>query len=348
MTVASPLHACARPALSAVAPCYNEAPGLPEFYRQLSAACRAAAGENYEIVLVNDGSKDGTGDLLRGLAAGDRRVVVVNLARNFGLQGALSAGLAQCTGERILVIEADLQDPPSLLAEMMARMDEGADVVYGQRRTRQGDTLFKKTATWLFYRQLRRLIDIDIPLDAGNFRLITRRVLDLLNAMPEQHRFFPGLVSWVGLKQVPVLYDRAPRFAGRSNQSLRKLLTLALDGFTGFSVLPLRIASYAGLLTGLIALAMLAYSIGSWLLNLAPPGWTSQTTIMLVIGSAQLVVLGIVGEYVGRLYMEAKRRPIYVIDSIVRQEAIGRPPSAETAVAESVPVRPELRRAVLD
>lgn len=336
MDLGSSLAPAARPALSAVAPCFNEALGLPEFYRQLTAACRAAAGESYEIVLVNDGSKDGTRDLLRGLAAGDPHVVVVNLTRNFGLQGALTAGLEQARGERILIIDADLQDPPSLLPEMMALMDEGADVVYGQRRSRQGDSLVKRTAAWLFYRQLRRLIDIDIPLDAGNFRLITRRVLDTLKAMPEQHRFFPGLVSWVGLRQVPVVYDRAPRFAGKSNQSLRKLLTLALDGITSFSVLPLRIASYFGLLTGIVALAMLTYSIGSWLLNLAPPGWTSQTTIILVIGSAQLMVLGIVGEYIGRLYMESKRRPIYLVDSIVRQEGVS---NSEPAATAAVPER---------
>ncbi len=337
MNIAPALAPHARPALSAVAPCYNEAKGLPEFYRQLSAACRDAAGESYEIVLVTDGSKDGTGDLLRGLAAGDRHVVVVNLTRNFGLQGALTAGLEQALGERILVIDADLQDPPGLLPEMMALMDAGADVVYGRRRSRQGESLAKRTATWLFYRQLRRLIDIDIPLDAGNFRLITRRVLDVLNSLPEQHRFFPGLVSWVGLKQVPVFYDRAPRFAGRSNQSLRKLLTLALDGITSFSVLPLRVASYFGLLTGAVALAMLAYSLGSWLLKLAPPGWTSQTTIILVIGSAQLIVLGIVGEYIGRLYMESKRRPIYLVDSVVRREAAEGPASPDSAAVAPAP-----------
>lgn len=333
MNIAPALDHHAGTVLSAVAPCLNEARGLPEFYRQLSAACRAAAGESYELVLVNDGSTDGTADLFRGLATGDQHVIAINLTRNFGLQSALAAGLAQCRGERILIIDADLQDPPGLLPRMMALMDEGAEVVYGQRRTREGESALKKAATWLFYRQLRRLIDIDIPLDAGNFRLISRRVLDILNAMPEQHRFVPGMVSWVGLKQVPLVYDRAPRFAGKSKQSLRKLFTLALDGITGFSVLPLRIASYAGLVTGLVALAMLAYSIGSWLLNLAPPGWTSQTTIILVIGSAQLVVLGIVGEYVGRLYMESKRRPIYLVDSIVRQEAAERVSEPKPAIA---------------
>jgi polyisoprenyl-phosphate glycosyltransferase len=321
MNLAPVLAPRTRPMLSAVAPCYNEAKGLPELYRELTAACRAAVGESYELILVNDGSTDGTHDILLGLAAADAHVAVINLARNFGQQSALTAGLEHCRGERILIIDADLQDPPSLLPQMMALMDQGAEVVYGQRRSRRGESLFKKTATWLFYRQLRRLIDIDIPLDAGNFRLISRRVLDILNAMPEQHRFLPGLVSWVGLKQVPLVYDRAPRFAGKSHLPFGKLLALALDGITGFSILPLRIASYFGLATGVVGLAMLAYSIGSWLLSLAPPGWTSETTIILVMGSAQLMVLGIVGEYIGRLYMESKRRPIYLIDRIVQQEA---------------------------
>jgi len=315
--------------LSAVAPCHNEAEGLPEFYRELTAACSTAAGESYEIVLVNDGSKDGTRDILLGLAAGDPHVVAINLTRNFGHQSAVTAGLEHCLGERILIIDADLQDPPRLLPEMMALIDQGADVVYGQRRSRQGEPALKKTATWFFYRQLRRLIDIDIPLDAGDFRLITRRVLDILNAMPEQHRFIRGMVSWIGLKQVPLLYDRAPRFAGESNYPFRKLVALALDGITGFSVLPLRIASYCGLVTGVVGIGMLAYSIGSWFLTAAPVGWASQTTIILVIGSAQLMVLGIVGEYIGRLYMESKRRPVYLIDSIVRREAADTAPGQE-------------------
>src|SRR5579871_2685477 len=229
MTLTPALRPHARPALSAVAPCYNEATGLPEVYRELTAACVAAAGESYEIVLVNDGSTDGTHDILLGLAAADRHVAVINLARNFGQQSAITAGLEHCLGERVLIIDADLQDPPDLLPEMMALMDEGADVVYGRRRTRQGERALKKTATWLFYRQLRRLIDVDIPVDTGDFRLISRRVLDILNAMPEQNRFVRGMVSWIGLKQVPILYDRAPRRAGESHYSFRKLLRLALD-----------------------------------------------------------------------------------------------------------------------
>jgi polyisoprenyl-phosphate glycosyltransferase len=305
--------------LSVVVPCYNEAEGLTELHRRLTAACRACQGENYEIVLVNDGSRDQTLSVLVLLAENDPHVVVVNLARNYGHQIALSAGLQNCDGDRILVIDADLQDPPELLPQMMFLMDEGADVVYGQRRRRRGEPWFRKIAMRLYYRILRRLVDIDIPLDTGDFRLITRRVLNVLNAMPEQHRFIRGMVSWIGLKQVPLVYDRDGRFAGESSFPFRKLVRLAVDGVTGFSVVPLRVASYFGVMTGVIGIIMLIYSVGGWLFTSAPIGWASQTSIILVLGSGQLIVLGIVGEYLGRLYMESKRRPIYLVESIIKR-----------------------------
>jgi dolichol-phosphate mannosyltransferase len=305
--------------LSVVVPCYNEAEGLMELHRRLTATCRACQGENYEIVLVNDGSRDQTLSVLVRLAENDSHVVVVNLARNYGHQIALSAGLENCDGDRILVIDADLQDPPELLPQMMSLMDEGADVVYGQRRSRRGEPRFREIAMRLYYRMLRRLVDIDIPLDTGDFRLITRRVLNVLNAMPEQHRFIRGMVSWIGFKQVPLVYDRDGRFAGESSYPFRKLMQLAVDGVTGFSVVPLRVASYFGVMTGVIGMMMLIYSVGGWLFTSAPIGWASQTSIILVLGSGQLIVLGIVGEYLGRLYMESKRRPIYLVESIIKQ-----------------------------
>ena len=306
--------------LSVVAPCYNEADGLTELHRRLSAACRGAVGEDYEIVLVNDGSKDHTFSLMVILVEEDSHVVAINLTRNYGHQVALSAGLENCRGDRVLVIDADLQDPPELLPQMMALMDAGADVVYGQRRTRKGEPWLRKTAMWCYYRMLRRLVDIEIPLDTGDFRLISRRVLDVLNAMPEQHRFIRGMISWVGLKQVPLLYDRDPRFAGQSGYPFWKLVRLALAGITDFSTVPLRLASYFGFVTGVLGLAMLGYSIGGWLLGNAPVGWASQVTIMLILGSSQLIFLGIIGEYLGQLYMEAKRRPVYLIERIIGQD----------------------------
>ena len=266
-------------ALSVVAPCYNEAAGLTELHRRVSAVCRQTVGESYELVLVNDGSSDATLAVMAMLAASDPHIVAINLTRNYGHQVASTAGLEHCRGDRALIIDADLQDPPELLPEMMSLMDAGADVVYGQRRTRSGISWWKKTAMRIYYRLLRRLVDIDIPLDTGDFRLVSRRVLNILNMMPEQHRFIRGMIGWMGLKQVPLLYDRDPRFAGETGYSFGKLLRLAADGITGFSIVPLRLASYFGLLTGLFGLAMLIYSVGSWLFFRAPVGWASQTTI---------------------------------------------------------------------
>ena len=307
--------------LSVVAPCFNESKTLDELHRRLTAVCRATADDGYEIVLVNDGSRDDTWRKLAMLAARDAHVVAINLTRNYGHQVALTAGLDYCRGERVLIIDADLQDPPELLPQMLRLMDEGADVVYGQRRSRHGETRIKTTLTRFYYRVLHRLVDIDIPLDTGDFRLISRRVLIVLKSMPEQTRFIRGMVSWMGLTQVPLVYDRDPRFAGETGYPLRKLVALALDGITGFSIVPLRIASYFGLLTGALGLGMLAYTLAGWLFAKAPVGWASTTTIVLIMGGVQLLVLGIIGEYLGRLYIESKRRPLYLIDTIVAQSA---------------------------
>jgi polyisoprenyl-phosphate glycosyltransferase len=303
--------------LSVVVPCYNEADGLRELYRRVTAICDEAIGSDYEIVLVNDGSRDATWHLMSLLAANDDRVVAINLTRNYGHQIALTAGLEHCRGERIFILDADLQDPPELLPQMLALMQQGADIVYGQRRSRKGEGWFKKLATLLFYRLLKRLAEVDIPLDTGDFRLISRRVLDIINAMPERHRFIRGMVSWTGLKQVPLVYDRDARFAGETGYPLRKLVALALDGMTGFSIVPLRLASYVGMMTGLVGFFMLLYAVGAKLFIAAPTGWASLMTVMLIIGGAQLLVLGIVGEYLGRLYIESKHRPVYLVDRII-------------------------------
>jgi len=204
---------------------------------------------------------------------------------------------------------------------MLKLMSDGADVVYGQRRARHGETRVKTALTRIYYRLLRRLVDIDIPLDTGDFRLISRRVLRVLQAMPEQTRFIRGMVSWMGLKQVPLVYDRDARFAGETGYPLRKLIALALDGITGFSIVPLRIASYFGLLTGALGLGMLIYTLGGWMFAKAPVGWASTTTIVLIMGGVQLLVLGIIGEYLGRLYLESKRRPLYLVETILAHGA---------------------------
>ncbi len=281
---------------------------------------RAETGDDHEIVLVNDGSTDDSLALLRGIAGADRHVVVVNLSRNFGHQRAVSAGLQFCRGQRILVIDADLQDPPGLLPEMMRAMDAGADVVFGRRRSRAGESRFKRASAAAFYRLLQRLTDVPIPADTGDFRLISRRALDVLNDMPEQFRFIRGMVSWIGLRQVPIDYDRQPRIAGRTGYPLSRMVAFALDAITGFSVVPLRLATWLGLLTSVASLLMTGYTLLAWLFGDTVAGWASLAAIVLTLGGVQLLVLGILGEYVGRLYIESKRRPLFVVSDVFRAD----------------------------
>ena len=306
-------------ALSVVVPCYNEQAGLIEFHRRMTQACVGCVGQDYELVCIDDGSRDATWRIMQDLAGTDANLVAVKLSRNHGHQLALTAGLFQCRGARILVIDADLQDPPELLPTLMAMMDQGADVVYCQRRHRAGETRFKRWTAALFYRVLRRLADIDIPPDTGDFRLLSRRALDVLNRMPEQSRFIRGMVTWIGMKQVPLLYDRQSRFAGETKYPLSKMLRFAVDAITGFSVLPLRWASVLGAIAAGLSIVMLAYTLGSWALGHTVEGWTSVTTLVLLTSSAQLIVLGIIGEYLGRLVVEAKRRPLFVIERVVQR-----------------------------
>lgn len=306
--------------LSAVVPCYNEVDGIGELYRRVTAACRKQAGDSYEIVLVVDGSTDGTRDAIFDLAAKDCRVIGIDLARNYGHQIALSAGLEFCRGQRILILDADLQDPPELLGEMMAKMDEGFDVVYGQRLKREGEGWFKRLTAALFYRLLRRMVDVDIAPDTGDFRLMSRRALDHLNAMPERYRFIRGMVSWIGLKQTAFPYERHRRFAGATQYPLRKMILLAMDAMTSFSVTPLRFASHLGMAFGVLGLLTLGHTLFSWAMGSVVPGWTSLAAIVLILGSVQLLMLGIFGEYLGRMYMEAKRRPLYLVNEIASRD----------------------------
>lgn len=314
--------------LSVVVPCYNEEQGLIELHRRVSAACRAQMGSDYEIVLINDCSKDATWAIMRTIALDDRLVVAVNLTRNHGHQLALSAGLSVCQGQRILIMDADLQDPPELLPQMMALMDRGADVVFGQREKREGETWLKRASAAAFYRLLDHIVDVRIPIDTGDFRLMSRRALDILNRMPERHRFIRGMVSWIGLHQVPLKYVRSARFAGKTKYPLRKMILFAVDAITAFSVVPLRIASHLGMIFACIALIYLGYVVFAWARGDVVEGWTSVISVVLVMGSIQLIVMGILGEYVGRIFMEAKQRPMFLIADIVvseRRKAIQSP-----------------------
>lgn len=306
-----------RPLLSIVAPCLNEAMGLPEFHRRAALAAEAVAGDGYEIVLVDDGSTDGTWDVIAGLGRADPRVVGVLLMRNHGHQAAASAGLALARGQRVLLIDADLQDPPELLGAMMGRMDAGAEVVYGQRTARQGETWAKKTSAVAFYRLLSHLTATPIPRDTGDFRLMSRRVVDALSAMPERQRFIRGMVSWIGGKQVPMLYERQPRHAGTTKYPFRKMVRFALDAITSFSTVPLRMASYLGLFAAALSLVLLAYTLSGWLRGAAVVGWPSIMTAVTLFGAVQLLVLGVMGEYLGRLFQEAKGRPLFLVDRVL-------------------------------
>ena len=308
-------------ALSIVVPCFNEEPCLDTLYRRLTAAARSSAGEDYEIVLVNDGSRDASWAMMQRLADDDPKLVAVNLSRNHGHQLALTAGLDLCRGDVVLIIDADLQDPPELLADMLATMRrEQADVVYGVRRSRSGETAFKRATAHGFYRLLARATDVNIPVDAGDFRLISRRALDALMAMPEQARFIRGMVAWIGFKQVPLVYNRDQRFAGETKYPLRKMIRFAFDAITGFSSAPLKLASHAGLWLSLGSLLIIAYIVYAWLVGESIQGWTSLMLVVVVLGAVQMFVLALMGEYIGRLYNQAKQRPLYIVQDIAGGE----------------------------
>jgi polyisoprenyl-phosphate glycosyltransferase len=304
-------------ALSIVIPCFNEEACLAALHQRVGAAARAQAGDDYEIVLVNDGSRDSSWMTMRDMAAADEHIVAVNLSRNHGHQLALTAGLDLSRGEAVLIIDADLQDPPELLLPMMEMMRlEGADVIYGVRRSRAGETAFKRATAHGFYRLMSRATEVDIPLDAGDFRLISRRALDALLAMPEQARFIRGMVAWIGFKQLPFAYDRHERFAGATKYPFGKMVRFALDALTGFSSAPLKLASHAGLALSLGSILLIIYIGYSWLTGLSVQGWTSLMLVVVVLGAIQMVVLALMGEYIGRLYNEAKRRPLYIVQEV--------------------------------
>lgn len=303
-------------ALTIVAPCYNEEAGLAAFVARMTAAADAVAGSDYELILVDDGSRDRTWSVIRGLASDHPRIVGVRLSRNHGHQLAVTAGLSLVRGRRIMVIDADLQDPPELVGEMIARLDEGYDVVFGRRRQRAGESIFKRATASAFYRTLAALTETEIPLDTGDFRLMSRRIVDRLNAMPERDRFIRGMVAWLGGRQTELLYDRDPRLAGQTNYTLRRMVRLAIDGLTGFSTAPLRLAMVLAGFGLVVAVGLMVYVLWGFLTHSATPGWTSLALIVVFFSTAQLACLAIFGEYLGRTYMQSKGRPLYMIDEI--------------------------------
>jgi dolichol-phosphate mannosyltransferase len=299
--------------VSVVIPCYNEEGNLQETHRRVSQAMSRADLE-YEVVYVDDGSRDATPGMLRDLQACDPRVRVVYLSRNFGHQFAVTAGLAHARGDAVIIMDADLQDPPEVALEMIQRWQEGYDVVYGVRIDREGETRFKLITATLFYRLIRWLSDTEIPLDTGDFRLMDRKVVDAIVAMPERDRFVRGMVSWAGYRQIGVPYRRAARFAGETKYPIPKMVRFALDGILSFSVKPLRLSTLMGFVSAGLALTAIVYALGIRLFTQRwVTGWTALMIAILFLGGAQLISLGIIGEYIGRLYGEAKRRPLYLV-----------------------------------
>ncbi len=301
--------------ISLVIPCFNEEEVLPELRRRLQELA-AQYSCPLEVVLVDDGSRDNTWPLLLQYAAEDSFIKAVRLSRNFGHQTAITCGLDQTRGEVVVILDADLQDPPELIPEMIKEWREGYDVVYGQRRVRHGESLTKKFFAFAFYRTFEKVAGLKVPRDTGDFRLMDRRAVDALQSLRERHRFVRGMVSWIGYHQKALQYDRPERFAGVTKYPFRKSLFLAIDAITSFTYAPLRLASYLGIATSALAFLYIMVVIVLKILGISFPGYTSLMASILLLGGVQLTVLGILGEYVGRIFEQGQQRPLYLIDQI--------------------------------
>jgi polyisoprenyl-phosphate glycosyltransferase len=325
-----PVSACL---LSVVVPCYNEEQVIGACHETLTRVLSPVIPD-YQIVYVNDGSTDGTYQLLREMQGSDARIKVVDLARNFGHQIAVSAGLAYADGAAVALIDADLQDPPEVLVQMFHLWKQGYEVVFGVRKTRVGESWFKlKSAEW-FYRILNLLSDTEIPRDTGDFRLLDRKAVDAILRMPERDRMLRGLSSWIGFRRYGLEYERLPRLAGVTKYPLHKMLRLALDGILSFSVVPLRLVSIMGVATAGFSVLGISYALVLRLFTrIWVPGWTLLFIGMLFIGGLQMLSLGIVGEYIGRIYTEAKQRPLYLVREVL--SSAGEPPLARKAASGS-------------
>jgi polyisoprenyl-phosphate glycosyltransferase len=305
------------PTLSLVIPIYNEEAVIPELDRRLKTVLAAFADliDSWEVVFVNDGSKDDSLNQLRRMSASEPRYKVLSFARNFGHQMAITAGIDRADGQAVVVMDADLQDPPEVVRQMITLWRQGFDVVYGVRRKRAGETIFKRLTAAAFYRLLRAMLGgISIPADAGDFRLMSRPVVLAMRALKERHRFVRGMVAWVGFRQTAAYYDREARFAGDTKYPLRKMVRFAIDGITSFSTVPLRFATWLGVFAGLLAVATALWALYIKLfVSGAVQGWTTIIIVVALGASAQLLMIGVLGEYIGRIYEEVKRRPLYLV-----------------------------------
>lgn len=323
----------ATPTFSIVAPTYNEVGNIAELYRRIHAVMEGL-GELWELVLVNDGSTDGSTEALEALFEQDpAHVRVIHFARNFGHQIAVTAGMDHVRGQAVILIDADLQDPPEVIPELIEKWREGYDVVFARRAQREGESLFKRVTASVFYRLLYRITEVDIPLDTGDFRLMDRNVVNAVNAMREQHRFIRGMVSWAGFRQTGVAYTRNVRHSGETKYPLRKMLRFAWDGITGFSYFPLQLATYLGFaIAALSALGILLVVYLRAFTDAEPLEGQATTLVMvLFLGSVQLISLGIIGEYLGRIYNEVKRRPLYIVRAVLESDTPPHPSEEDRA-----------------
>jgi len=305
--------------ISLVVPMYYEEKVVDECYKRLTETLKSIKNYTYEIIFINDGSKDKTFELLSKIAKKDEKVKIISFSRNFGHQCAVTAGLKYVTGDAIVIIDADLQDPPELIPDMLKLWEDGNEVIYGKRKSRKGESFFKLFSAKMFYKTLNALSDVDIPMDTGDFRLVDRKVVDTINAMPEHNKFLRGLFSWVGYKQKAYEYERKERFAGETKYPLKKMLKLASDGIISFSTKPLKIVGGIGVFSIILSIVILLYSIISYIfkLNELAAGWTSLMVTITFFAGMQLVSIWIMSEYIGRIYDESKDRPEYIIDKTI-------------------------------
>jgi polyisoprenyl-phosphate glycosyltransferase len=307
------------PTLSIVSPMYNEAENIAEFVRQIHLAIDPLNLARWELLLINDGSKDASFAVATQLAANDPRLRVVSFSRNFGHEAASTAGLRYARGQAVVLIDSDLQDPPAVIPQMLQKWQEGFQIVYGVRSKRNEETALKKITSWLFYRLMRKLAKIDLPKDTGDFRLMDRKVVDAFNSLPERNRFVRGLVCWTGFRATGVPFERAPRFAGKTKYNYIKLIKLAIDSLTGFTTAPLKLATWLGSLISLAALAWIIVVILQFFFwpNYRTPGYTFLAIAVLLLGGVQIFLIGLVGEYLARTYEQVQGRPLYIVDDLV-------------------------------
>lgn len=302
--------------ISIVIPVYNEEEVVKTSYLRIKKVLDTLKEYDYELIFVNDGSKDATLNLLQDIANEDIKVKIISFARNFGHQSAVTAGIKEVTGDAIVIIDADLQDPPELIPDMLKLWEEGNDVIYGKRAKRKGESAFKLLSAKMFYKMLNALSDVEIPKDTGDFRLVDRKVIEVINQMPEHNKFLRGLFSWVGFKQVPYEYERKERAAGKTKYPFKKMWKLATDGIISFSTKPLKLVGGIGIITIIISIGILIYSLISYTfkLNQLTPGWTSIMVAITLFSGVQLLSIWIISEYISRIYDETRNRPQYIID----------------------------------